>query len=96
MIQMPQLVDQSASFIPPQQFSGTVSAAIHSLVSRQTASTVVSVSKGKFFHFLAINRHEGIEYNLLNQLRLFSFGHLILLRFRCGMLRNGRLHLAEW
>jgi hypothetical protein len=39
MIQMPQLVDQSASFIPPQQFSGTVSAAIHSLVSRQTAST---------------------------------------------------------
>lgn len=36
---MPQLVDQSASSILPQQFSGTVSAAIHSLVSRQTAST---------------------------------------------------------
>lgn len=42
---MPQLVDQSASFIPPQQFSGTVSAAIHSLVSRQTASSCAVLSQ---------------------------------------------------
>ena len=53
--------------------------------------------QGKFFHFLAINRHREIEYNLLYPASVFPFlrehlnsldkglHKLLLLRFRCGM-----------
>ena len=53
--------------------------------------------QGKFFHFLAINRHREIEYNLLYPASVFSlfrehlnsldkgFHKLFLFRFRCGM-----------
>ena len=53
--------------------------------------------QGKFFHFLAINRHREIEYNLLYPASVFSlfrehlnsldkgFHKLFLFCFRCGM-----------
>ena len=53
--------------------------------------------QGKFFHFLAINRHREIEYNLLYPASVFSlfrehfnsldkgFHNLFLFRFCCGM-----------
>lgn len=53
--------------------------------------------QGKFFHFLAINRHREIEYNLLYPASVFSlfrehlnsldkgFHKLFLFRFCCGM-----------
>ena len=53
--------------------------------------------QGKFFHFLTINRHRKIEYDLLYPTTVFSLFRehlnsldkglhkLLLLRFRCGM-----------
>ena len=53
--------------------------------------------QGKFFHFLTINRHRKIEYDLLYPASVFPFlrehlnsldkglHKLLLLRFRCGM-----------
>lgn len=53
--------------------------------------------QGKFFHFLAINRHREVEYNLLYPASVFSlfrehlnslnkgFHKLFLFCFRCGM-----------
>ena len=53
--------------------------------------------QGKFFHFLTINRHRKVEYNLLYPTSVFPFlrehlnsldkglHKLLLLRFRCGM-----------
>ena len=53
--------------------------------------------QGKFFHFLTINRHRKIEYDLLYPTTVFSlfrehlnslnkgFHKLFLLRFCCGM-----------
>ena len=53
--------------------------------------------QGKFFHFLTINRHRKIEYDLLYPASIFPFlrehlnsldkglHKLLLLRFRCGM-----------
>ena len=53
--------------------------------------------QGKFFHFLTINRHRKVEYNLLYPTSVFPFlrehlnsldkglHKLFLLRFRCGM-----------
>ena len=55
------------------------------------------IFQGKFFHFLAINRHREVEHNLPYPATVFSlfrkhlnslnkgFHKLFLLRFRCGM-----------